>query len=72
MIAATTHRSYEVTLKTHNSRDLPTLFNATILRDESGRVTGSFALVTDVSRLKAVEQALQEAKEEIEDQFNFL
>ena len=55
-IPSTPHRSYEITLKKKNGKDLPTYFNATTIRDESGVVQGSFALITDVTEKKQIEE----------------
>jgi len=55
-ISTTPHRSYEITLKKKNGKDLPTYFNATTIRDESGVVQGSFALITDVTEKKQIEE----------------
>ena len=57
----TIERSYEITLRTRSGRPLPTLFHATALRDDFGNWQGSYAFVTDVSELKATEDALQRA-----------
>jgi len=55
-ISATAHRSYEITLKKKNGEDLYTYYNATTLRDKSGEVQGSFALITDITEKKKAEE----------------
>ncbi|MBW1938997.1 MAG: response regulator [Deltaproteobacteria bacterium] len=62
-IFTTSHRSYEISLKKKNGQDLHTYFNATTIWDESGEVQGSFALITDITERKRVEEALRESEE---------
>ena len=56
-ITQTVHRSYELILKKKDGTNVPVIFSATTLSDESGNPTGSFAFVTDISdRIKAEEE----------------
>ncbi|MBW1782136.1 MAG: PAS domain S-box protein [Deltaproteobacteria bacterium] len=71
-ISATPHRSYEITLKKKSGEDLHTFFNATTIRDKSGAVVGSFALITDITeKMKAEKErrllavAIEQAAETI-------
>lgn len=48
------HRNYEILLNGKNNVTTPTLFNATSINDNSGKYSGSFAFVTDISnRIKS-------------------
>jgi len=55
-ISTTAHRSYEVTVKKKNGEDLFAHFNASTIRDESGDVQGSFALITDITERKEAQK----------------
>jgi PAS domain S-box-containing protein len=55
-IPTTHHRSYEITLKKKNGEDLRAHFNASTIRDESGDVQGSFALITDITERKQTQK----------------
>ena len=55
-IASTKHRSYEIVLKKKTGEDLPAYFNATTIRDKSGKVQGSFAFVSDITERKQAEE----------------
>jgi len=68
-ISTTAHRSYEITLKKKNGEDLPTYFNATTIRDESGEVLGAFALITDITEKKQMEEALRKSEERFRTTF---
>ena len=65
-IPTTPHRSYEITLKKKNGKDVNTFINATTIRDESGEVQGAFALITDITDMKQTEQKLKERERELE------
>ena len=65
-ISTEPYRSYEITLKTKDDQDLSTYINATTIRDESGEVQGSFALITDITHMKQTEQRLKVREKELE------
>jgi PAS domain S-box-containing protein len=54
-ISSTKHRSYEIVLKKKTGEDLPAYFNATTIRDESGKVQGAFAFISDITERKRAE-----------------
>jgi PAS domain S-box-containing protein len=62
----TNQRSYEINLMTKNGDLIPTWFNATTLRDDDNMLIASFAMVTDLTERKRVEQTLAQAKEAAE------
>jgi PAS domain S-box-containing protein len=62
-ISVTAHRSYEITLKKKNGEDLCTYFNATTIMNESGKVQGAFAFITDITEKKQTEEALRKSEE---------
>lgn len=62
-ISTTPHRSYEITLKKKNGEDVYTYFNATTIRDESGELQGSFALITDITEKNRAQESLRESEE---------
>ena len=65
-IAVIPYRSYEITLKKKNGQDLNAYINATTIRDESGKVKGAFALLTDITDIKQTEQRLKQREKELE------
>jgi len=64
-ISVTAHRSYEITLKKKNGEDLPTYFNATTIRGESGEVLGAFAFITDITERKRAEEHINILTQEL-------
>lgn len=52
--------SYEITWKKKNGEDLHVLMSPTPRFDEKGIFRGSYSVLTDITRLKQVEQALKE------------
>jgi len=58
-IATTPHRRYEISLNRCGGGLVPTIFEATTLKDLSGNPIGAFAFVTDISQRKAMEDDLQ-------------
>jgi len=64
-ISVTAHRSYEITLKKKNGQDLPTYFNATTIRGESGEVLGAFAFITDITERKRAEEYIHTLTQEL-------
>ncbi|GAB6052084.1 hypothetical protein JCM17960_09040 [Magnetospira thiophila] len=65
-ISDTDHRTYEVTLTRKDGAQLPTMFNATTLRDAANNPVAAFAFVTDLTLIKATEAELREIKETLE------
>jgi len=55
--------SYEVELTNSLGNKLTCLFNSSPLRDASGRIVGSFAVVNDITARKATEDELRKTKE---------
>jgi len=68
-ISTTLHRSYEITLKKKNGQDLHTYFNATTIRDKSGKVQGAFAFITDITEKKRAEEALRKSEDQYRNIF---
>jgi PAS domain S-box-containing protein len=58
-IASTLHRTYDINIKKKNGTNLPAISNATSLIDKNGKPVGSFALVTDITERKLVEEELR-------------
>lgn len=54
---------YEIFLSRPDGSLVPCIFHANPLFDESGRKTGAFAMVTDITERKRVEEALRESEE---------
>ncbi|MEW6115978.1 MAG: diguanylate cyclase [Nitrospirota bacterium] len=54
-----TSESYTITLKSKKGRDVYTMVSASPLSDASGRVTGAFAFITDLSDLKTTHRELE-------------
>jgi diguanylate cyclase (GGDEF)-like protein/PAS domain S-box-containing protein len=55
--------SFEAHLITQSGRSLPTLFNRSTLRDESGEVSGFMVFLTDLTELKSVQEELRRAEQ---------
>jgi len=58
--------SYELTLITQTQAQLPTLVNATTLKNDDGTVLFAYALITNLTQQKSQEQKLAQAKEAAE------
>jgi PAS domain S-box-containing protein len=56
-------RDYELVLRHINGQETPVLYNATVYRDESGKVIGVFAAARDIARRKHNEMKLKELNE---------
>ena len=56
-------RDYELEMRHKNGHLTPVLYNASVYRDETGKVTGIFAAARDISKRKRVEAALKESEE---------
>lgn len=58
--------SYEITIANKNGFPVSCLFNATPLFNEQGEFNGSFAMVTDITNRKMMEERMMIAKQEAE------
>jgi PAS domain S-box-containing protein len=58
--------AYEVALSRPDGSKVPCLFNATPFHDKSGAKTGSFAMVTDITERKKMEEELIAARDKAE------
>jgi diguanylate cyclase (GGDEF)-like protein/PAS domain S-box-containing protein len=61
--ASRDHMSFEADLITRSSRSLPTLFNRSTLRDESGEAAGYMVFLSDLTELKGVQEELRRAEQ---------
>lgn len=59
-------RAGEVVLSAKDGRRVNTLFSACPLRDQSGNRIGTFALISDITRLKLTEEELRRSRDELE------
>ncbi len=66
-IESSSHRSYEITLIRKDGSPLQTLFHATTLKDDDGKIVGAFAFVSDISSQKEKEEELINARVEAEE-----
>ena len=57
---------YEIVWTTKDGRQIPTLISPQPLFDYENHFKGSFAVITDITKLKQIEQALQEREKELE------
>ena len=57
---------YEIVWTTKDGRQIPTLISPQPLFDDAGHFKGSFAVITDITKLKQIEQALQKREKELE------
>lgn len=55
-------RPYEIEWRCKNGRSIPTITSPQLLFDANGDFTGGVAVVTDITRLKRVEEELRDAK----------
>ena len=60
------YRPYEVAFKAKSCRDLPVIVSPQALFDAAGNFVGSFAVVTDVSRLKRTEERLRATNRQLD------
>jgi len=58
-------RDYELEIKHKDGHILPVLYNATVYRDEEGKVIGAFAAARDITERKKMESELLKSKEEL-------
>ncbi|MEW6113143.1 MAG: PAS domain S-box protein [Thermodesulfobacteriota bacterium] len=54
-------KDYELEIRHRDGQLTPVMYNASVYRDESGKVTGVFAAARDISDRKRAEEALQAA-----------
>jgi len=57
--------SYEITWKKKNGDDLHTLLSPAPLLDEEGDFKGCYSVITDITRLKEVEQSLKDREKKL-------
>jgi len=57
---------YGLGIRHRDGRVTPVLYNATVYRDASGKVTGVFAAARDITEQKRAEEALKKANEALE------
>lgn len=65
-ISTTTHRNYEIRLKTADHGIIFTQFSATTLRDPNGVPRGSFAFINNVTQRKLNEDRLRKLSQAVE------
>jgi len=53
--------NYDLTLGTKDGREIPVSYNATVLRDPAGRITGVLGSARDMTELKEAEKELRGA-----------
>jgi PAS domain S-box-containing protein len=58
-------RDYALEIRHRNGQVTPVLYNATVYRDEAGKVVGVFAAARDISRQREVEKKLRESNEQL-------
>ena len=58
--------SYELTLIQSDGGKIQCLVSGTPMFDENGKIIGSFAMITDITKLKKIENELRESKEDLE------
>ncbi|MBF0342970.1 MAG: PAS domain S-box protein [Nitrospirae bacterium] len=63
-------QDYELFIRHRNGHITPVLYNASVYKDETGKVIGIFAAARDITKLKLKEQSLIQAKNDWEMTFN--
>ncbi len=58
-------RNLRTTLIARDGQQIPILINAALLRNEQGNPTGSVGIFTDLRQIEAIEQALDEARQQL-------
>ena len=71
-ISSSNHRSYEVALTTKEGKQIDTLFNATTVHDNAGKVLYAFALITDITGRKIWEEKLKSSEKKYRQLIEFL
>ncbi len=60
-------RDYPLEIQHRDGHITPVLYNASVYKDEDGKVIGVFAAARDISELKKAEEALKRARENLEE-----
>ncbi|MBF0339147.1 MAG: PAS domain S-box protein [Nitrospirae bacterium] len=63
-------QDYELSIRHKKGHITPVLYNASVYRDETGKVIGVFAAARDITKLKIKEMSLIQARNEWERTFN--
>ena len=58
---------YELQIRNRDGSIIPVLYNATVYRDQAGKITGVFAAARDITERKRAEDALITAYNELDD-----
>jgi len=62
------NKSYEITWITKNGKELPTIVSPKMISNTSGEIIGSFAVITDITKLKRYEGKLKEQQKLLQQQ----
>ncbi|MEI7650321.1 MAG: PAS domain S-box protein, partial [Methanomicrobiales archaeon] len=65
VFAAGTVRDYPLSIKNRDNHITPVLYNASVYRDEAGKVSGVFAAARDITERKQTEELLFKKNEEV-------
>ncbi len=60
-------RDYPLEIRHKDGHITPVLYNASVYRDENGKVIGAFAAARDITKLKKAEEALKRVHESLEE-----
>ncbi len=60
-------RDYELEIRRRDGHLTPVLYNASVYRDEAGRVIGVFAAARDISERKRAEEEIRKLNEELDE-----
>lgn len=71
-IPNSSHRHYDIVLKSKSGRDVYTRFSATTIKNQNGDVISAFAFVSDITELKLAERSLIESKEQMEQLYRVI
>jgi PAS domain S-box-containing protein len=66
-IASTYTSTYEIVVRDSDNQAIYCIFNETILRDEANNKTGSFLIISDISKSKKYELELQKSRDQLEE-----